>query len=194
MTPSAKTIVSRQLRPGEQLLWSGRPPGGIRLRPSDALMIPFSLLWGGFAIFWEVMAIQGLGHAGGPGLFFALWGVPFVLVGLYIIAGRFYVDALLRRGTYYGVTNERAIILTTGPFTHQTRSLDLSTMAELEMSERGDGGGTISFGRAQPWSSFSPAGWPGAGVYTVPSFELDKRAREVYEIIRTAQREAQRGS
>jgi hypothetical protein len=52
-------IVQRELRSDEQLIWSGRPGRGLRLRSSDALMIPFSLLWGGFAIFWEYSVLFG---------------------------------------------------------------------------------------------------------------------------------------
>jgi len=37
-------IVHRELRSDEQLIWSGAPGRGSRLRSSDALMIPFSLL------------------------------------------------------------------------------------------------------------------------------------------------------
>lgn len=53
------------------------------------------------------------------------------------------------------------------------------------------GGGSISFGRANPWGSFGFCGWPGYGAYAVPSFELEKDARAVHEMIRKAQREAQ---
>jgi hypothetical protein len=52
--PSAEAEVRRELGPQEDLLWSGRPRGGIRFRSQDALMIPFSLLWAGFAVFWEL--------------------------------------------------------------------------------------------------------------------------------------------
>src|ERR1043165_109328 len=83
------------LQPGEQLLWTGRPKGGVLFRKSDIFVIPFSILWGGFAIFWEIMA------ASGP-FFFWLWGIPFVIVGLYLMIGRFFYDAKKREATVYG--------------------------------------------------------------------------------------------
>jgi hypothetical protein len=89
------------LQPGERILWSAEPPNGIVLRPSDAFMIPFSLLWGGFAIFWTFMAAS----TDAP-FFFTLWGIPFVCVGLYMILGRFLVDAAKREATLYGITEK----------------------------------------------------------------------------------------
>ena len=90
------------LDPGEKLLWSGQPKQGMRLQAGDAFMIPFSLLWGGFAIFWEIAAL-GIGFsphgraattAKEPNFIayiFPLWGIPFVLMGLYMIFGRFFL-------------------------------------------------------------------------------------------------------
>jgi hypothetical protein len=189
MFQSAETVLNPQLDSGERLLWSGQPRGGIRLRRQDALLIPFSLLWGGFAIFWECMALTATTKAPGPvAVVFPLFGLPFVGVGLYLIFGRFFVDAKVRAGTFYGVTNERIIIIK-GLFSQQTKSLQLRTLTDVSLTQRPDGSGTISFGPA-PWmGGFFPAGsWPGAGRYAPPSFDLIDGAKGVYDTIRSAQK------
>jgi hypothetical protein len=183
MFQSAENILTQHLAPSECLLWSGQPRSGIRLRGQDAFLIPFSILWCGFAIFWEASVIR----TGAP-FFFMLWGVPFVLVGLYFVFGRFVVDARSRARTFYGVTSER-ILIVSGLFTQQTKSLQLRTLTDVSLTLRADGSGTITFGPTHYMSAFFPAGfWPGAGRFSPPSFDLIERAKEVYAIIRNAQR------
>jgi hypothetical protein len=189
MYQSAETILSPQLDSGERLLWSGQPRGGLRLRGQDAFLIPFSILWGGFAISWEYMAWTGAAKAHGPGAgVFPLFGVPFVLIGLYLIFGRFFADARARARTFYGVTNERIIIIS-GLFSQQTKSLQLRTLTDVSLTQRTDGSGTITFGSTPFMNSFLPSGsWPGTGRYAPPSFDLIDSAKEVYDIIRSAQK------
>src|SRR5512145_2674932 len=98
--------IENELRPNlssdAKLIWTGKPKTGIVFRGSDAFLIPFSLLWGGFAVFWETNVI-----ATGAPFFFKLWGIPFVLVGLYLTVGRFFFDAKKRANTIYGLTSDR---------------------------------------------------------------------------------------
>jgi len=95
--------LAGRVLPGELIQWSGQPGLGILFEPSDILLVPFSLIWGGFAIFWETMALT---RARAP-LSLQLWGVPFVLAGLFIIFGRFLLDAHIRARLIYAITDRR---------------------------------------------------------------------------------------
>jgi hypothetical protein len=175
------------LEPSEKPLWSGFPVQGVRLTAQDAFLIPFSVLWGGFAIFWETQVMR----SNAP-FFFMLWGIPFVAIGLYMIAGRFFADAAVRARTVYAVTNRRAVILY-GLFSRNLRSLELFSLGEINSSEKPDGSGTITFGAVNPFTTMR--GWPGMNrANTSPAFEGIARVREVLGIIRDAQRDASRGT
>lgn len=194
MLTNPEAEISKELGKGEQLLWVGKSRQGIFFRGSDILLIPFSLMWGGFAIFWESMALSGFlnGQASkapsGFQFIFPLFGVPFVLVGLYIILGRFIVDSKQRERTFYGITTQR-IIIKSGLFSRSTKSLNLRSLSDISLSERSDGSGTITFGATNPFNSwFSAGSWPGAGKQS-PSFDTIPNAKKVYEIIRKAQNE-----
>jgi hypothetical protein len=178
--------VSRELIEPERLLWTGQPVRGLRLRLSDVLLVPFSLVWGGFAVFWEASVIRG----GGP-LFFAIFGLPFVAVGLYITVGRFFYEAWRRARTHYALTSERVLIVS-GGLGRTVTSLRLRTLPDLSLRESRSGLGTISFGGGSVFGGLlgGMQGWPGAGRHLGPQFDLVPAARTVYEAIRTAQTDA----
>jgi hypothetical protein len=180
--------IERELGPGERLLWKGRPRGGIRLRGADVLMIPFSLLWAGFAIFWEYMVLLKVPKNDPAGWLSPLFGIPFVLAGLYIVFGRFLVDAKIRQSTEYAVTNRRAIIVST-LFGRKTRSINLQATPDISLSERADRSGTISFGSGAPsygWWSQRNLWSPNAG--SQPAFEMIDDVRSVYDLIESTKR------
>ena len=54
INPESMQAVQPDLISGESILWAGQPNTRVIFHKEDALLIPFSLLWGGFAIFWEV--------------------------------------------------------------------------------------------------------------------------------------------
>lgn len=102
--------LQAHLRAGEQLLWHGGPDQRAWFTPADAFLIPFSVFWSGFAVFWEVNAARR-----GP-IVLAAWGVPFVAIGLYFVAGRFVYKRYRNRRTAYGITSQRALISGPGTF------------------------------------------------------------------------------
>jgi hypothetical protein len=177
--------LNSRLEPDERLLWSGFPRQGLMLRPQDAFLVPFSLLWGGFAFFWEYSVVTSTRAP----IFFDLWGIPFVGIGLYMIIGRFFTDARIRANTIYAVTTQRVMIIA-GLWNRSVRSLELLGLAEMNLAEDMGDRGTITFGPAAyaNWSR----GWPGAGRNLSPAFESIQGAPDVLKIIRDAQKAAAR--
>lgn len=163
MIESGGAALQPYLLPGDRIAWTGRPGQGVRLRAADAFLIPFSLLWGGFAIFWEATAI-GFAFRAGEGItsFMALWGIPFVMVGLYLIFGRFFVDAHVRARTFYAVTDRRVLVLRR---VFGERLLSRPLGGEVRIAQRRGGSGTLEFGSRNPLRAFN--GWsmwaPGLG-------------------------------
>jgi hypothetical protein len=131
------------LAAGEQVLWTGRPDASKRLTKTDLVAVPFSVAWGGFAIFWEVSVIV----SGAP-IFFWLWGVPFVAIGLYLIFGRFVYRSWLRRRTLYAITDRRVVKLVRRRSGDSVEALFLDAIPAVNRELRRDGGGTVLFGTA----------------------------------------------
>ena len=176
--------INKELSRSEKLLWSGAPKRGVMFRGADIFLIPFSILWCGFAIFWELTAV-----AGKAPFFFKLWGIPFVVVGLYFVFGRFFVEAKQRSKTIYCLTSERIIIIS-GVFSKKVKSINLKNLSEVSLSEKSDNSGTITFGSGNPlYSMFSGMSWPGMSQRMPPSFEMIQNAKTVHEMIRNAQKE-----
>jgi hypothetical protein len=94
--------IQPELTSGESLLWAGQPNSGVIFHKEDLFLIPFSLLWGGFAIFWEGAVAGYWGSSGTRSghawVFGMIWGIPFVLIGQYMIWGRFLYSACMMPG------------------------------------------------------------------------------------------------
>lgn len=179
--------ITRELSVGERVLWSGQPRRGISLVAADLGLIPFSLMWGGFAFYWEWSVL----HSGAPA-FFAIWGIPFVAIGVYMIIGRFFVDAWHRSRIFYAVTNERVLIVDT-LFSTVVKSLSLRTLSEMTLTDHSEGTGTILFGNSTiPAAVRSFSAWPTMKRRMGPQFERIPDARQVRELILRAQNSSTR--
>jgi hypothetical protein len=109
--PALTARLQSYLRPGELLLWCGRPDPSRFFAATDIIAIPFGLVWLGIALLWET-AVQGVDAP----VLFRVFGVPFILIGVYLVAGRFVTRWWRKRRTIYGVTGQRVIVQTGSTF------------------------------------------------------------------------------
>jgi hypothetical protein len=187
MDSDSIAAVQPELVSGEQIVWAYRPRPGIVFHKQDIYLIPFSLFWGGFAIFWEA-SVSGHGMFGGkgaaPGFFFQLWGIPFVLIGQYLIWGRFLFDAWLKRRTYYAVTNRRVIVVQNG-LQHKIASSYLDSLPTVTKEAGSNGAGLLRFSPAQPlWSNRRGwSAWNSMSVGDVPTFVDVEDVDSVYRLV-----------
>lgn len=183
MDAAGQTLLRSYLLPGERLLWTGRPRQGILFAGSDAFLIPFSLFWGGFAIAWNVGV--WMIPPTGPDIAFKLFGLPFLIVGLYLIFGRFLHDSSIRRQTFYAVTDRRVIALRASR-RRKFKSLDIRLLPALELEEHPDGTGTLTFDTAASifdWARYGGVNWWLTSSSSGLRFFRIERPREVYALV-----------
>jgi len=143
------------------------------------LLIPFSVMWAGFAVFWEVSIVK----EDAP-LFMKLWGIPFLAAGAYLLVGRFLIDARARRRTVYGVTPERVLVIG-GLLRTVVHSYPLRELGGAQLEEYDDGAGTIVLmptmipsvwlGRGAGWGV-----WQGWSPYRL---ERVAEAKRIYDLV-----------
>lgn len=186
MNPGSITAIQPELTSGENIVWSGQPSTAVFFHKEDAFLVPFSLLWGGFAIFWE-LGVAGFwgsnSRSGSPWLFGMVWGIPFVLVGQYMIWGRFFYAALKRKRTHYAVTDRRVIVVQDG-WKRRMASACLDSLPTL-IKEGSNGIGTLRFAQTESmWSGRRGWGaWDGMTVGNVPTFVDVDDVDYVYRLV-----------
>lgn len=171
-------VIASELEPDETLLWHGQPRQGFLWRGSDWYFVPFGLFWLAMTVYMGVAMLtsdeEGL-------LAVALFGVPFLLIGLYLVPGKFFLDARARRRTFYGLTDRRVIIVS-GLFSTTVNSLLRKTLNDVSVQQKRDGSGTIYFGQKNAFEAmYSGMPWP--GYEPTPQFERIPDVREVHRLL-----------
>ncbi len=139
------SIFQTELLSGESIVWTGQPDPSKLFTKGDILLIPFSLLWFGFAVFWESMALSIPSEAGLIDFIFPLFGLPFVIIGLHFVIGRFFYKHFKRKKTYYAVTNKRVLIKSV--FLNKSiEALFIKDLAVINKVNKSDMTGDIIFG------------------------------------------------
>src|SRR5580658_10467386 len=106
--------VQPELMSAEVIQWAGMPNPAIIFHSDDWTAIPFSLMWGGFFFFWEAGSLGYWVHghkSNTPATFMAIWGIPFIIMGQYMIWGRFIADGWSKRKTYSAITDRRVLVV-----------------------------------------------------------------------------------
>ncbi|MBE9029322.1 hypothetical protein IQ266_06040 [filamentous cyanobacterium LEGE 11480] len=108
--------IEQELQPGEPIAWLGQPiPRWMTL--DSIIFVLFAIPWTTFALFWMWaafgMQMPDLANGIKPNYIIALFGIPFVLIGLFMLSSPIWKRRTLRR-TVYLVTDRRAIIIRGG--------------------------------------------------------------------------------
>lgn len=134
--------IGRELEPGERIEWSGMPVPRFFTGQSVAGFL-FAIPWTGFALFWTAGAARATADSGGPRGFdyFPLFGIPFILIGIYLLLSPLWTFLKTRR-TAYVITDRRAITFD-GGWSTTIRSFRPHELQNLARKERRHGRGDI---------------------------------------------------
>ncbi len=173
-----ETELNSCLGNDEKFIWTGKPKTGIVFRSSDVFLIPFSLLWGGVPFFLIMTVLFSNGPFIGPFIF----GILIVLIWLYVVVGRFFLDAKKRENTCYGITQDR-IIIKSGIFSKEFKSLNIKTLSAISLNQFKDKSGTITLGTTYfHYSLMQGLEWTGI-KQPPPRLEFIQDVEKVYDII-----------
>lgn len=172
----ARDAIQPELTAGERLVWAGRARRGLVFEWTDLFLIPFGLFWTAFSVLWETLAIWGRAP-----WYFCAFGIPFILVGLNMVAGRFLVDARRRARTFYGVTDRRVITVEQRKKRRVT-SIAIVSLSEVTFEEGKGDVGTIYLGP----KAFHDVRSDGTPVGPPPVLSKVKNARVAYDAIKDA--------
>lgn len=198
ISQEAERILSAELNREERLLWAGQPLPG-RSGWGGLPLFLFGIPWTAFSIFWIVTAAS-MGQHNPPhdptfSLFsnvFPLFGVPFVLIGIGMLASPFWMRKK-EITTVYALTDSRALILTPGwGGAVSVRSIPPEDLAARTRTQNPDGSGSLTFTRL---NTLQRRAGPDGGTYTVTvGFRNIADVRAVDDLIERTYRPPEDGS
>lgn len=123
---SAEGEFSSMLMSGEHIIWAGKGKGG---NPGAVVGGCFGFFWLGFAVFWTISATA-------MGGIFGAFGIPFILIGIFL------VKSMIKPGAkFYAITNLRVLKKEGKQFTSDR----LEHIVDVSMSSTSGGKGSITY-------------------------------------------------
>lgn len=136
--------IQLELHPEEEVIWSGKSSTKKWISYGDYMYIPFSLMWCGFVVYFEYLAIQYRYPFN-----FHLLGIPFALFGLYMAVGRFFYKFYKKKCSYYVLTNQRAIEAYDSKWI-KSREMPIASIGRMLRFVEKDGYGVLVFTDINP--------------------------------------------
>ena len=175
----AYIVFQPELLRDEEILWTGQPKVKV-FALADILLIPFSFLWCGIAFVFAAAALLS------GEVIVILFAAVFLILGLFVLIGRFIWKIKKRRNTFYAVTNKRILVFT-DVWTKDVQAVFIESIPVINRLIRSNGSGTIKFGDVSFWGSLNESTGmdfllpPYGGE--VPVFYDIKDARKVYDTV-----------
>ncbi len=137
--------VEQEVKPGEIIRWIQQPIPRF-FTGSSVLMVLFAIPWTSFSLFWMWTALGSklpdLREGFKPEYLFALFGVPFVVIGFSMLLSPLW-SWLATLNTVYIVTNKRGISIEDSWFYTTIRSYFSDQLNNLYRQERKEGIGDV---------------------------------------------------
>lgn len=143
---SKQAWLNAELEVGESLLFVAEPRARGLGGPQQIGPFLFAIPWTAFALFWTVSAFTMTGSGGdGFGICFAMFGLPFVAVGVFMLSGPIR-HRLALGATVYGITDRRVLIVEpSGMGSRRVRSFTPGQLRPPERVDHADGSSDLIF-------------------------------------------------
>lgn len=144
-----QALITRELDSGERIVWIGTPRKAF-FTPLSIGAVLFGIPWTAFALFWTFSAVSmggGMGKAAGISSLFALFGLPFVLVGIAMLTSPIWTYWKASK-TIYAITDRRAITID-GGWANVVKSYLPHQLTEIVRREKSDGSGDLILSRRE---------------------------------------------
>jgi hypothetical protein len=140
------TAIQEQLTPDEKLLWIGKPNPKRLFTWMD---LPMTVGGTFFLLGTAWMMHEALRGPIGMAVFMSLMLSIFLLYGVFLTFGRFFVQSYVVKGTTYALTDQR-VVITQRWRSLKSLSIHLSAITKISKTCRADGEGTLVFETNDP--------------------------------------------
>jgi hypothetical protein len=124
-----------------------------------------------------------------------LWGIPFVVIGQYLIWGRFFYAAWKKKRTHYAVTTRRVLVVQKG-WARRVASAYIDTLPTITKEVRSGTAGILRFAQPQPMWPGQRGGWgvwDTMAIESIPIFMDIEDVDSVYRLVSDLREKAMAG-